>query len=147
MLKLKVLRYNRKADFTQGLFLIGDKFECYTLEDEERTVKVWGETCIPVGTYEIKLRTEGKFHENYSKKFPEWHKGMLHVTGVPGFDFILIHIGNKDEDTAGCLLVGNDVEASTIEESTIAYERMYKQVIPHLLAGEQVFIEYSNIAA
>ena len=113
IMKLTVLRYNSQDDFTQGLLFIDGKFECHTIEDEQRTVKVYSETAIPNGTYEVKLRTEGKFHQNYSSKFPLFHKGMLHVTNVPNFEYILIHIGNDDDDTAGCLLVGRgagDVE-------------------------------------
>jgi hypothetical protein len=146
MMNLKVFRYNFKPEFTQGLFLIDGLFQCYTLEDEIREKKVWGETAVPYGRYKIELRTEGKFHENYSKKFPEWHKGMLHVTNVPGFEYILIHIGNFDKDTAGCLLVGNDVEASSLEESTAAYKMIYLQIIEPLLKGEDVYIEYLPLA-
>lgn len=146
-MELHNYRYNFKDQFTQGLLHINKKFECYTLEDEIREVKVWGETAIPAGRYQIKLRTEGRFHENYKVKFSDFHVGMLHVTGVPNFEYILIHIGNTEKDTAGCLLVGNDVEASTLEESTKAYEKMYRQVIVPLLKGEEVWITYSNLVA
>ena len=37
-------------------------FLAYTLEDEQRDVKVYGETRIPAGTYKLKLRTVGGFH-------------------------------------------------------------------------------------
>lgn len=145
--ELRVLRYNSKADFTQSLFLIENVFNCYGIEDEERTVKVWGETCIPLGRYKVELRTEGKFHEQYKVKFPGFHVGMLHVTNVPGFEYILIHIGNDDDDTAGCYLPGMDVEAMTVEESTKAYEKIYKQIAPLLVAGDDVYITYEKIAA
>ena len=36
---------------------------------------------------------------------------MLHVQKVPGFEFILIYVGNADENTAGYLLVGTDARA------------------------------------
>jgi hypothetical protein len=146
-MELHNYRYNFKDQFTQGLLHINKNFECYTLEDEIREVKVWGETAIPAGRYQIKLRTEGKMHEQYKVKFPAFHVGMLHITGVPNFEYILIHIGNTDKDTAGCLLVGNDVEASALEESTKAYEKMYRQVIVPLLKGEEVWITYTNLAA
>lgn len=144
-MELKVIRYNSQDDFTQGLLSINGEFECYTIEDEQRTVKVWGETAIPNGRYEIKLRLVGKFHDNYKNKFKFFHKGMLHVTNVPGFEYILIHIGNTDDDTAGCLLVGRSTSKSAIAESTIAYEIMYKKVIVAFEKGEKVFIEYVNL--
>jgi len=144
-MKLEVKRYNSQEDFTQGLLFIDGKFESHTIEDEQRTVKVWGETAIPNGTYEVKLRTEGKFHQNYSSKFKLFHKGMLHVTNVPNFEYILIHIGNDDDDSAGCLLVGRGANHDSIIESTIAYESMYKKVIAAFDKGEKVTITYSNL--
>lgn len=144
-MKLEVKRYNSQDDFTQGLLFIDGKFECYTIEDEQRTLKVWGETAIPNGVYQIKLRTEGRFHQNYAKKFALFHKGMLHVTNVPGFEYILIHIGNDDDDTAGCLLVGRGAGYDSLIESTIAYESLYKKVVHELMKGNMVFIEYSNL--
>ncbi len=43
---LVVLRYNSEEDYTDGLLFVDDKFECYTIEDEERAQKVYGETRI-----------------------------------------------------------------------------------------------------
>lgn len=144
-MNLKVIRYNSQSDFTQGLLCIDGKFQCYTLEDETRVQKVWGETCIPLGKYKVELRKEGKFHNQYKTKFSSFHKGMLHVTNVPGFEYILIHIGNTDDDTAGCLLVGRSTSENSIAESTIAYEAMYKKVIAAFNKGEEVWIEYVNL--
>lgn len=146
-MRLTVLRYNSEKDYTDGLLMINGEFECFTLEDEFRTKKVRGETRIPNGTYEVKLRNIGAFNSRYSKKFPAIHQGMLHVTDVPNFTHILIHIGNDDEDTAGCLLVGStaDKDKGFIGASTKAYKDMYRKVVTALLDGEKVMIEYKNI--
>lgn len=146
-MKIDVKRYSSSDESTLGLLFIDGKFECYTLEDEYRTVKVFGETRIPAGEYEIKLRTEGGHHERYLKKFPSFHKGMLHVENVPNFKYILIHIGNDDSDTAGCLLVGdiannNLVTSGKISSSTFAYKRMYKKIYNAISNGESVTINY-----
>ena len=94
-------------DATNGLLFIDGKFECYTLEDEYRTVKVMHETCIPEGTYPIEFRTVGGFDAKYTKRYgADFHKGMLWIRGVPEFEYILIHTGNTDSHTSGCLLVG-----------------------------------------
>jgi hypothetical protein len=144
-MNLKVYRYNSQSDFTQGLLCIDGKFQCYTLEDEQRALKIKGETAIPLGKYKVVLRKEGTFHQKYSNKFALFHKGMLHVTNVPGFEYILIHIGNTDDDTAGCLLVGRSTSENSIAESTIAYEAMYKKVLAAFEKGEEVWIEYVNL--
>ena len=154
-MKLKVLRFSSQEDSSSGiLFLDGDlglEFLCYTLEDEDRALKVRGETRVPAGTYEIKLRTEGGFHGRYTKRFAGMHKGMLHVINVPNFKWILIHTGNTDEHTAGCLLVGDSQENNKIikdgfvGKSTNAYKRIYPPIAKALEKGEKVTIEYIDL--
>jgi len=94
-MQLEVLRFSSQVDSTSGLLFelteIGRKFLCYTLEDERRALKVRGETRVPAGTYKIELRNEGGFHQRYTKKYPGIHRGMLHITDVPNFEYILIH--------------------------------------------------------
>ena len=109
-MKLQVIRFSSQKDSSNGLLFDvtnGVKFLCYTLEEEKRDKKVMKETRIPAGTYQIKLRTEGGYHNRYSSKHKGMHKGMLWLQDVPGFEWILIHTGNTDEHTAGCLLVGD----------------------------------------
>jgi len=117
-MKLKVLRFSSQADCTNGLLFedsdIGLLFMAYTLEDEHRVLKVKGETRIPAGTYKIQFRNEGGFDAKYKKRFPTIHKGMLEVCNVPGFEYILIHCGNDDSHTAGCLLLGDSQENNKI---------------------------------
>ena len=117
---------------------------CFGLEDEYREVKVAKETRIPAGTYAVKLRKVGGFHGRYQARYP-WHQGMLEVQNVPGFEYILIHTGNTDEHTAGCLLVG---ESATITEgdmsigmSRIAYTKLYAMVI-EAAKEEKLLIEF-----
>ena len=153
-MKLKVLRFSSQEDSTSGLLFLEQNnkldFLCYTLEDEHRDNKVRGETRVPQGTYQIKLRQEGGFHEKYKKRF-SFHKGMLHVVDVPNIEYILIHTGNTDEHTSGCLIVGEtqqDLEVSKdgfIGSSTVAYKKMYSKVANQLLQGKKVTIEYTTI--
>jgi len=151
-MKLKVLRFSSQEDSTSGLlFLEGKKgleFLCYTLEDEARALKVKGETRVPAGTYKLELRTEGGFHNKYKKRYGGFHKGMLHVTNVPNFEYILIHTGNTDEHTAGCLLVGDSQENNNIikdgfiGKSTNAYKRIYTNISKAIINNQNVIIEY-----
>jgi len=144
-MKLKLERYYSTDDFTIGRLFIDDVFECYVLEDEFRAGKVMHETRIPKGTYEIKLRTFGGHHERYIKKF-DFHKGMLWLQDVPKFKDILIHIGNSDEDTSGCLIVGQHVDLikGWISKSTQAYINLYKKVVAELIKGNKVNIEINE---
>lgn len=153
-MKLEVLRISSQKDSTSGILfdVTGGqrKFLCYTLEDEFRPLeqKVMGETRIPAGTYKMSLRTVGGFHGRYSARYGDMHKGMLWVRNVPGFEYILIHSGNTDEHTDGCLLVGDSQNENInkpdgfIGSSRTAYERIYPPIAEALTSGKSVTIEY-----
>lgn len=145
-MNLTALRYGHSKKSTLGLFMIDGKFYVYTLEDAFHVVKIPGETRIPNGTYKVILRTYGGHHERYKLKFPEFHKGMLQVMDVPNYTDILIHIGNTDDDTEGCLLVGNkSLTSGKIEDSTLAYKKIYPIIANAIDSGEEVYITYKDI--
>jgi len=150
-MKLEVLRVSSDVDSSSGLVFDitdGKKFLCYSLEDEYRNDKVMHETRVPAGTYQIQLRKVGGFNARYTKKYGDFHKGMLHVQDVPGFEYILIHTGNTDEHTSGCLIVGDSQENNQllkngfIGKSVQAYKRIYTPIATALENGEEVTITY-----
>ena len=122
---------------------VDGQFVCYGLEDEYREKKVDGETRIPAGTYRVKPRKEGGFHERYKVDFADMHRGMLHVQDVPNFKWILIHVGNFEKNTAGCLLVGtgrgkDENGTLMVQSSKLAYEKLYPMVIGAAEAGDLI---------
>lgn len=152
-MKYEVLRVSSQKDSTSGLLFEVNNgkrtFLCYTLEDEQRDVKVWGETRIPAGTYKLGLRTEGGFHNRYLSRYgADFHKGMIWVLDVPGFEWILWHSGNTDENTAGCLLLGNSQESNLVKKdgfigsSRDAYKLVYPRVLAAIESGLDVKVEY-----
>jgi hypothetical protein len=136
-MKYEVLRISSGKDSTSGmLFEINNgkrTFLAYTLEDEQR---------------DVKLRTEGGFHTRYSGKYGAMHKGMIHVQDVPGFEYILWHTGNTDEHTAGCLILGNTQTNNRIAKdgfigsSVDAYKFVYPRVAAAIEAGLDVEVTY-----
>jgi hypothetical protein len=151
-MELQLVRINSMNDFTLGvLYDVPRKNSImfkqkhmlsFTIEDEHRTKKVYSETRIPSGRYRIKLRKYGGFNERYSARF-EWHEGMLEICDVPNFTDVLIHIGNDDDDTAGCLLTARTADMrGFIGGSTEQYEKVYKHILPALKQGEDVWVEY-----
>ena len=150
-MKLQVVRTQFGTDATNGLLFVNGLFECYTLEDQYQAVKVMHETCIPEGTYDIKFRTVGGFHSKYLERYGNSHYGMLHLQDVPNFTYILIHTGNSDEHTSGCLILGEtqqDLDISDdgfIGHSGKAYLKLYNKVAKELLLGKEVTIEYTTI--
>jgi len=152
-MELEVIRFSSGTDSTNGILIdkTNNKFLAYTLEDEYRDEKKFGETRIPEGTYKLGLRKVGGYHTKYSKRFSDIHIGMLHVLDVPNFEYILIHCGNTDEHTAGCLLVGDSQENNQITKdgfigkSTQAYKRIYPDIANAIDCGENVTITYKTI--
>ena len=78
------------------------------------------------------------------------HKGMLWVRDVPGFEYILIHTGNTDGHTSGCLLLGDTQTNNQVKEdgfigsSVQAYKRVYPQIAKVLEEGGTVSITYTD---
>ena len=139
-MKIVLQRLSDNGTSTLGR-LTADGLQCVTLEDTYRKDKVYGKTRIPAGRYEIKLRTAGRMHTKYIKKFSN-HIGMMWLQDVPGFQFIYIHIGNSAKDSLGCILVGTTIENEDfISESTVAYVRLYAIVVEALERGEEVTIQ------
>ena len=129
-------RYSTTGDSTLGVLLDHKgALVCYTLEDTYREEKIKGETRIPEGTYELELKNYGGFYKRYAKRFSDiGHEGMVQLKDVPNFTHILIHCGNTEEDTRGCILVGSEPlglmgEKQRLARSVDAYKGMY----PHLL--------------
>lgn len=121
--------------------VIDGKSICYFLEDKDRgltsdmsldqikELKVYGETAIPYGVYEIQI--------TYSQKFK---KELPVLLNVPGYEGIRIHTGNKSEHSHGCLLPGNVVSLDYVGESTIAFNKLLGIIKEALNAGKKVFI-------
>jgi len=154
-MRIDLIRYNSTNNYTDGMLLVDGKFQCYTIEDEGRTKKMYGETRIPNGLYDVTFRKDGRFHNRYKDKF-NFHKGMLAISNAPDFklitpnmefQYILIHIGNTDKDTAGCILVGQQAngDKNLIGQSTDAYKNFYPFIADALENAEEVKIHVQTL--
>lgn len=117
-MKLLLKRIALRDNYTIGRLYIDGKYFCDTLEDKVRDLnkngvfdgnekKVYGETAIPYGIYQVIV--------NYSPKFKRELPRLLNVNS---FDGILIHRGNTAKDTAGCILVGENKAIGKVINST-----------------------------
>lgn len=143
-LDLTLVRFLHGSDSTLGELFVADDFFCFVCEDERRAVKVEGETRIPAGRYQILLREEwSPMNRRYAARFG-FHCGMLWLQDVPGFEWVYIHVGNTDDDTAGCLLTG--FAAGTCDgggqvmRSVEAYSELYPVLVEAIQSGVDVFI-------
>lgn len=141
-MEILVERFNSGSDDTLGRVFIGGRLICFSIEDEHRDIKVKGETRIPSGTYKV-----GKvWSPNFSPKF---NHEMLWVKDVPGFTGILIHTGNTEKDTMGCLIVGKRIGSldgkRAVLDSKVAYKEFYPLVSDAIDRGEEVTIKYMDL--
>lgn len=143
-LELSIDRFFNGSDYTIGRFSADGVGLCDTLEDPVRLLvdknsdgdyddagegKIKGRTAIPAGRYKVVLR--------YS---PRFKRITPHITGVPGFKYILIHAGNTAADTDGCILPGlNNIKGRVL------MSRPYEDKITALIkdaidSGKEVYI-------
>ena len=67
---------------------------------------------------------EKKFEKNYG-----FCDGYLpRLINVPGYEGVLIHIGNTAKDTEGCLLVGKNTRVGKVLESRVTFVKLYERL-------------------
>lgn len=139
---LTIKRIKQGNNSTLSEIYIDDKFFGYGLEDSVREVKIKGGTAIPAGSYRLGLNTYGAMNARYKRKFPEMHRGMIEIKGIPNFKYVYIHIGNYFSDTKGCLLVGEYFKLYdgdyAVYDSTKAYVRLYEMIVEAVAKGEGI---------
>jgi hypothetical protein len=128
-MKLLVKRRWLSTKSTEGELFVDGAHEAFTLEPPVRSDSV-KPRAIPDGTYEVKIAFS-----------PKHNRFLPHVTGVPGFDDIEIHIGNFPADTLGCLLVGQTRGVDAVYNSKAEFDLLYPR-IQDALAESPVFISY-----
>jgi hypothetical protein len=116
-MQITVKRLHKTNTSTIGELLIDGLFECYTLEDIERPVKIKAETAIPKGTYKVIINQSNRFK-----------RLMPLLLNVPNFEGVRIHAGNTNHDTEGCILVGRTRSKDFIGQSRKAYEKLFKKM-------------------
>lgn len=135
-MKLELKRIFRGPKYTIGKLYVDNQYVCDTLEDTDRGLKqtdslssiqkkkVYGQTAIPTGTYSITLNViSPKFKDRSWAKF--CNGKLPRLLNVPGYDGVLIHVGNKPEDTLGCILVGYNKIKGQLINSTEAFKKLY----------------------
>lgn len=139
-MEIKVIRNILTSEYTVGKLYVDDVYVCDTIEDKYRKIekkedKVYGVTAIPCGYYPVVL--------DYS---PKYSKLMPHILDVPFFEGIRIHSGNSDEDSLGCVIVGEycpGVAGGWVKNSKIAYGKVFAKLKQASDKGERIFITIS----
>ena len=124
-MKIVLKRIALRDTYTIGKLYIDDKYICDTVEDKVRDInkngvfdngekKVYGETAIPYGTYEVKW--------TYSNRFKKYMPELLNVSNFSG---IRIHSGNTAADSLGCIIVGENKVVGKVLNSRATVNKLY----------------------
>ena len=114
---ITIKRIYKSENSTIGEMTVDGKWECYTLEDKERDVKIKSETAIPKGTYKVIINKSNRFK-----------KLLPLLLNVPNFEGVRIHPGNSNHDTEGCILVGRTKSKDFIGQSRKAFESLFAKM-------------------
>lgn len=135
-MNLVLLRKLMGDHSTIGELSINGVFECYTLEDICRPngIKVYGETAIPDGTYEVAV--------TWSPRFQRMLPLLMQVNGYVG---VRIHPGNKSSDTEGCILVGSSMRGHDwIGSSQVTFKALFAKIEQAKAIGEHIYLKVIN---
>ena len=144
-MKITLRRIYQRKGHTNGILEV-EGLVFATLEDGHNEPKIHKKTRTPPGTYPIAIRKDSPMAKRYAAKFGQWHQGMIWITGIPNFTYVYIHIGNDEDDTDGCPLIGTTAEYGLgfVGESTAAYKEFYPVVLDAIQRGEKVEIEITE---
>jgi hypothetical protein len=128
-------------NYTIGKLMVGEEYFCDTLEDKVRDYnedgdldepeegKVSGETAIPYGRYRMIL-----------KRSPKFKRDLPCILNVNDFTNILIHAGNGDNDTSGCILVGENKIKGHLMRSRYWETKLVELLKTYLIYGKELYI-------
>lgn len=125
-----------KDEYTIGRLFVDGVFFSNTLEDKVRDLnkngtfdngeyKVYGETAIPYGEYEVTLDVVSPKFSKYSFYQEVCGGKVPRLLNVPHFKGILIHCGSTAKNSAGCILVGNNTIKGGLTNSKETFKKLY----------------------
>ena len=151
-MNITVKRIAKRDTYTIGKLYIDGKYYCDTIEDKDRGLKqnmsekeilskkIKHQTAIPTGTYEVTLKIKSA---KYSQKkiFVQYCNALMpRLLNVPGYDGVLIHTGNTEQDSSGCILVGYNKVVGKVINSMDAFKVIYPILKDASDKGEKITI-------
>ena len=135
-MNLTLKRIAKRPTYTIGKLYINNAYLCDTIEDTDRGLlqtmplsmitakKIKGQTAIPAGTYEVSMNV---ISPTYSKKKAyKWTGGVMpRLLDVPGWTGVLIHPGNTEKDSEGCIIVGRNTKVGMVTDSQATFKRLF----------------------
>ncbi|EIN1014772.1 hypothetical protein LOF20_001095 [Campylobacter jejuni] len=121
-------------------------FECFSLEEDKEGLESGKDLRIPEGNYNLKRHSPSRFENTLRSITKKDDDTMINVYNddVPSSRAILIHWGNSDKDTQGCILLGltKDNNNESVGQSRQACKEFYD--LMHGKNLEDIKLEITN---
>ncbi|EAI5790254.1 hypothetical protein B6954_09515 [Campylobacter coli] len=121
-------------------------FECFSLEEDKEGLESGKDLRIPEGNYNLKRHSPSRFENTLRSITKKDDDTMINVYNddVPSSRGILIHWGNTDKDTQGCILLGltKDNNNESVGQSRQACKEFYD--LMHGKNLEDIKLEITN---
>lgn len=155
-MELKLRRIARRDTYTIGKLYVDGVMFCDTIEDRDRGLtqkmgvdeitrrKVYGETAIPMGRYEVDMSVPSA---KYVKKaqtdgyYKTLCMNMPRLCNVKGYTGVLIHPGTDEKDTLGCILVGENKVVGKVINSRATFTKLHFRLMEAYRRKESIWIE------
>ena len=139
----------KKDTYTIGNLYINGVLFSNTLEDKDRGLtssmtleeigkkKIYGQTAIPSGTYEVKMTYSNRFHSRtWSKKYDGKVPELINVKGFGG---VRIHPFNRASESLGCIAVGkNSIKGMVTNSQAYYYKLLDDYIVPAVNKREKI---------
>ncbi|MEQ4355027.1 DUF5675 family protein [Campylobacter jejuni] len=121
-------------------------FECFSLEEDKEGLESGKDLRIPEGNYNLKRHSPSRFENTLRSITKKDDDTMINVFNekVPFDRHILVHWGNTDKDTQGCILLGltKDNNNESVGQSRQACKEFYD--LMHGKNLEDIKLEITN---
>ncbi|EAK4349714.1 hypothetical protein DYW72_07385 [Campylobacter coli] len=150
-MKIKIIRrYTGKTCVIGNFKVLDDEekilFECFALEEDKEGLESGKDLRIPEGNYNLRRHTPSRFENTLRSITKKDDDTMINVYNddVPSSRAILIHWGNTDKDTQGCILLGltKDNNNESVGQSRQACKEFYD--LMHGKNLEDIKLEITN---
>ncbi len=146
-MNIYLYRIAKKLTYTIGRIYFAD-CKCDSLEDPVRELldingdgdfddpgegKVYGQTAIPAGKYQVKMAMS-----------PTFKRMMPYLQDVPGFTSIMLHPLTDASQSKGCIGVGENTKPGKLVNSRAWSDLLNKKITEAEEQGEKIWIEIIN---
>ena len=143
------------GSYTISKIYVDGKYFCDAIEDKDRgltsemteeqirKIKVYAQTAIPYGTYNVTIDIVSPKLSKRAVYNPIRGK-LPRLLNVKGFDGILVHIGTTERSSAGCIIVGKNTIKGQVTDSNKTFFSLYALMQKARAMGEPITWEITK---